>query len=286
MCFKLLEGSTVKTLSLLVILFALAPAANALSTYYPAEFKSKMYNVKNDELKLEIFKVLDMKHVGGKKEDILVSHCGQGQGRCYSQRVLGYTAARKVLFGKLHLEQTERGSFYVKDVYCRVQYDERVGVGEDRIPNHNELNCEHTWPQSKFSSRFPNEMQKSDIHHLYPTNSRANSTRGNYEFGEVSNEDSSLCDASSVGGEVRNGGGHYFEPPEEHKGNVARSLFYFSVRYQIQISERQERTLKQWHKADPVDMEEMERNDTIHYIQGNRNPFIDMPELVDSIDNF
>ncbi len=274
-----------KTLSLLVTLF-FTLTASALSTYYPAEFKTKMNDLRNDDLKFEIFKVLDMKHVGGKNEDTLVSHCGQGQGRCYSQRVLGYTAARKILFGKLHLEQTEQGRYYVQDVYCRKQYTESIGVGPDRIPNHSELNCEHTWPQSKFSSRFPNEMQKSDIHHLYPTNSRANSVRGNYEFGEVFNEDSALCDASEVGGEERNGGGHYFEPPSEHKGNVARSLFYFSVRYQTQISERQEEVLRKWHEEDPVDMEEMERNDQIHYIQGNRNPFIDMPELVSKIANF
>tara|TARA_R110000868_G_scaffold246448_2_gene503094 strand:- start:1319 stop:2176 length:858 start_codon:yes stop_codon:yes gene_type:complete len=285
MCFKLLEGSTVKTLSLLVTLF-FTLTASALSTYYPAEFKTKMNDLRNDDLKHEIFKVLDMKHVGGKNEDILVNNCSQAKGRCYSQRVLGYTAARKILFGKLHLEQTERGNFYVKDVYCRVNYDDRIGVGPDRIPNHTELNCEHTWPQSKFSSRFPNEMQKSDIHHLYPTNSRANSVRGNYEFGEVFNEDSGLCDASEVGGEERNGGGHYFEPPSEHKGNVARALFYFSVRYRTDISERQEEVLRKWHAEDPVDSEEMERNDQIHYIQGNRNPFIDMPELVSKIDNF
>lgn len=275
-----------KTLSLLVILSTLCSSAYALSTYYPAEFKNKMNDIKNDELKYELFKVLDMKHIGSRsgKEDILVSNCSQGEGKCYSQRVLGYTAARKILFGKLHLEQDQGGNYYVKDVYCRETFTH--GVGPDRIPNHNEINCEHTWPQSKFSGRFPSEMQKSDLHHLYPTDSRANSTRGNYEFGEVRNEDAGLCGASEVGSDVNTGGGHYFEPPSEHKGNVARSLFYFSVRYQIQISERQEETLRQWHKADPVDAEEIERNEQIHYIQGNRNPFIDMPELVEHIDNF
>lgn len=273
-----------KKFSVLLFLLALSPFAHALSTYYPAQFKAQMRDLRNDDLKHELFKVLDMKHVGGKNEDVLVSNCSQGQGRCYSQRVLGYTAARKILFGKLHLEQTEQGRHYIRDVYCQENFTH--GVGPNLIPNHVEINCEHTWPQSKFTSRFPSEMQKSDLHHLYPTDSKANSIRGNNEFGEVENEDNALCVTSEIGSDVNTGSGHYFEPPAEHKGNVARSLFYFSVRYQLPISERQEETLRQWHKADPVDAEEMERNDQIHYIQGNRNPFIDMPELADKIENF
>ena len=273
-----------KTLSLFVILLSITNLAYALSSYYPAEFKEKMSEVRDEELKQEIFRVLDMKHVGGKKEDILVSSCNNAASRCYSQRVLGYTAARKVLFGKLHLNQTEQGSYYVKDVYCQEQF--RHGVGPDRIPNHTEINCEHTWPQSKFTGRFPNEMQKSDLHHLYPTDSRANSIRGNNEFGEVDNEVSDLCATSAAGGDVSNGSGFYFEPPASHKGNVARALFYFSVRYQIPISHRQEKTLREWHVIDPVDAEEEYRNDQIHYIQGNRNPFIDLPELADRISDF
>ncbi len=278
-----MDGHTVKTLSLFVFLVSLS-AAHAMSTYYPAEFQRKLNNISNEELKQEIFKVLDMKHVSSNGEDVLVSSCSNSQGRCTSQRVLGYTAARKILFGKLYLSENEEGRYYVRDVYCQETFTE--GVGPDRIPNHNRLNCEHTWPQSKFSSRFPNEMQKSDLHHLYPTDSKANSIRGNYEFGEVENESYDLCGTSQVGRDSNTGGGHYFEPPSEHKGNVARSLFYFSVRYKLPISERQEAALRKWHHEDPVDSEEMERNNQIHMIQGNRNPFIDAPELVGRIDNF
>lgn len=265
-------------------LVTLCSNAFALSTYYPAEFKQKITEIRDEELKQEIFKVLDMKHIGGRNEDTLVSNCSQGQGRCYSQRVLGYTAARKIMFGKLYLSQDEQGQYFVRDVYCQEHFKD--GVGPDRIPNHNRLNCEHTWPQSKFNSRFPNEMQKSDLHHLYPTDSKANSIRGNNEFGDVENEGYDLCGTSQVGRDSYTGGGHYFEPPAEHKGNVARSLFYFSVRYKLPISERQEATLRRWHAEDPVDAEELERNEQIHYIQGNRNPFIDLPELTGLISDF
>src|SRR5690606_3459501 len=134
---KAMDGPTVKTLSLLVF-FVYLPLAHALSTYYPAEFKQKLNEISNDDLKQEIFKVLDMKHVSGNGDDILVSSCSQGSGRCSSQRVLGYTAARKILFGKLYLSVDEQGQYFVRDVYC--QEDFKDGVGPDRIPNHNRLN--------------------------------------------------------------------------------------------------------------------------------------------------
>ena len=36
----------------------------------------------------------------------------------------------------------------------------------------------------------------------------------------------------------------------------------------------------QWHLDDPVDATEKERNDRIEERQGNRNPYIDHPDLV------
>ncbi len=63
--------------------------------------------------------------------------------------------------------------------------------------------------------------------------------------------------------------GTYFEPPVEHKGNVARSLFYFSVRYQIAIEANKEIFLKFWYMLDPVDEKERERHEKIADIQKN-----------------
>ena len=41
--------------------------------------------------------------------------------------------------------------------------------------------------------------------------------------------------------------------------------------------------LLEWNRLDPVDEWEMERNNETAKIQGNRNPFIDHPELADII---
>lgn len=269
-----------KLFTLLLLTISLSPLA--ASNYYPADFNSKLSkgSLSNDKLKDALFDILSMTHTRRKgKADLL--GCDTDEGSCYSQKSLGYKGARKVLFGKLHLEEDANG-YYLKDVYCRkVITSSQTNIGPNRIPNSNIVNCEHTWPQSKFSKSFQKGMQKSDLHHLFPTDSKANSIRGNFEFGNVDGwGELSNCEASQSEGHGN------FEPPTEHKGNVARALFYFSVRYKMKISAKQERTIKEWHIQDPVDAEEIERNDGIYSVQGNRNPFIDFPNLVDRITDF
>jgi deoxyribonuclease I len=275
-----------KTFSLL--LFSLLALQSAASTYYPTEYKALLSKkeIKDDALKLKLFKLLVMKHDRRRngRDDVLVNDCGDAKGSCYGQRSLGYRGARKVLFGKLHLQEDSSGHF-INDVYCRKKItNKQAQVGPNIIPSSNVINCEHTWPQSKFSSRFSKGLQKSDLHHLYPTDSRANSVRGNNEFANVNGDALRNCEGSYTGVDKRSG--LYFEPPTEHKGNVARALFYFSVRYKIEISSKQESYLRRWHIADPVDAEERDRNDMINKVQGNRNPFIDYPSLVSDIKNF
>jgi len=199
---------------------------------------------------------------------------------------LKYEEAKRELFGNLHLKEDSQG-FYLEDLYCKKIY--RKGMGPGALPNQDVLNCEHTWPQSKFTSRFPEKTQKADLHHLFPTDSRANSTRGNHDFAEVKTNENLKpgCESSQSGESINDKGDHnFFEPPADHKGNVARALFYFSVRYKIEIDLSQETFLRKWHAEDPVDAEEMARNDAIEKLQGNRNPFIDNPEYVNAVSNF
>jgi deoxyribonuclease-1 len=196
---------------------------------------------------------------------------------------VGYDTAKKYLFQQLYLEKDEKG-YFVIDLYCGTRFS---NVGPASLPDQNRLNTEHTWPQSKFSGHSNKGTQKSDLHHLFPTDSKANSTRGNYDFAEVTkNENLSNCSLSKSGPSVISGGKNFFEPPVAHKGNVARALFYFSVRYKIEIPDEEEDFLRRWNHLDPVDEQEMARNNAIEKIQGNRNPFIDQPELADSITNF
>ena len=278
--------------SLFFVLFALASSATAFAdnNYYPADFVQKISSavIRDADLKQEIHTLLTSNHLRDSKGGRDTLGCAvAGAQNCYAQRSLGYDGARKVLFGKLHIQQ-EGNQYYIKDVYCHKKFSGNSNVKPGAIPNNTQINCEHTWPQSKFSSAYPKDIQKADLHHLFPTDSKANSARGNFNFAEISHENGQLedCSASKSGASNSGGSDDLFEPPTEHKGNVARALFYFSIRYKIKIPGSEEEVLKRWHALDPVDDAEMERNNQIHYAQGNRNPFIDFPQLSNYINKF
>jgi len=215
---------------------------------------------------------------------------------------LGYTGAKHELYNNIDKIDGQN-----QCAYTGVWYDAGSGV-----------NCEHTWPQSQFGRTQP---MKSDLHHLFPTNSRVNSSRGHLRFGNVSEhiddyddyDDYGECNMSSedyyCSKRLLSGGDNgIFEPADQHKGNVARAIFYFATRYGNMSGEingvvapfidlDSKMALKGWNKLDPVDQNERNRNDriegwidaddgsrTFSKLQGNRNPYIDCPELLDRID--
>lgn len=216
----------------------------------------------DNELKDELFRAISSEHVS-----------------------FSYREARVILFNQIDLEFSGQ-EYFLEDVYCLKKLSRGVSRPDQELPDHNVLNTEHTWPQSKFSSHFSKNTQKTDLHHLFPTLSRINSQRGNLPFADVSDDNELFCDESRLGQPLEVGVGSYFEPPLEHKGNVARAMFYFSIRYRISIDPVQEYYLKKWHMEDQVDDEEKKRNDRIFSHQKNRNPFIDFPHLVNEIGDF
>ena len=205
---------------------------------------------------------------------------------CYRQRNLGYKKARKMLFGYIDLMEDNDG-FTIRSFYCQEDFHSRdfgsKSPGPHRIPNTRVLNTEHLWPQSRFSKRHSKSLQKSDLHHLQPTKNFVNSLRGNKIFGEVHRESRNPCHKVFEG---RQKGKAVFEPKQRQRGDIARSLFYFSTRYNLNIVEQEEIALRNWHEEDPVDEEERQRHELISEIQDNRNPFIDYPQLVERIEDF
>lgn len=187
----------------------------------------------------------------------------------YRHRSLSYKKSKVVIFSKLD---------NVDGVVCSV-YDDRC-MRTRKVPNHRIMNVEHTWPKSKGAKTVP---AVSDLHHLFPTDSEVNSKRSSHPFCEV--RDVKWTNGlSSLGTSGRKG--YCFEPPKEHRGNIARAMFYFAVRYNKRIDNREEKWLKKWHKDDPIDQAEIERNKKIIKIQKNTNPFIDYPEFVELISDF
>ena len=162
-----------------------------------------------------------------------------------------------------------------------------------------DFNTEHTWPQSFFDSDAP---MRADIHHLYPTRVDANGARNNFKFDEIPDQNTSKwyrensnqtsIPTSNIDEYSELLNNTSFEPREDHKGNVARAMFYFWAIYQDNSSIVNDGTdneaffnsmkdvLLTWHDADPVDETEVARSVGIENVQGNRNPFIHDTTLV------
>lgn len=171
-------------------------------------------------------------------------------------------------------------------------------------------NREHMMPQSTFYGNYP---MYSDLFYVIPADARINQLRSNYPYGKVGSiiyytfSNGSRIGNSAIPGSAYTG--RVYEPIDEFKGDVARALLYFAVRYEGKLSTfnfapgttaandtnpldgTEERAfdpayinlLKQWCALDPVSQREKDRNDIVYSIQKNRNPFIDHPEWVNMI---
>ena len=133
-------------------------------------------------------------------------------------------------------------------------------------------NREHIWTQSK----YPNSSK--DNHNIFACEGQINNYRGNLPFNEV--EHSSSNTKQVFGHDVDcYWTSSYFEPCDEAKGEVARSVMYGTVMYSYsmtQIIKSVELALK-WHINFPVTDRDIYRNNQAYTLQGNRNPFVDNP---------
>lgn len=184
---------------------------------------------------------------------------------------LSYRRAREVMYW---IADNQDG------VVLTIYAHEPIALEPDVWPDPGSINCEHLWPQSKGAKQGP---MKSDLFHLRPAVPGVNSTRGNHPFGETVNGASN--DRPWQAGPDEHGS-RVFEPPADVRGDISRSMFYFSVRYDMPIDSRQEQVLRRWHDGDPVDDRERRRALVVTEYQGNSNPFIEDPRTVERIDDF
>ncbi|MDR2821958.1 MAG: endonuclease, partial [Acholeplasmatales bacterium] len=169
-------------------------------------------------------------------------------------------------------------------------------------PNTNNYswNKEHVWAQSRGQngSFGTSNGIGTDMHHIRPSIVALNSARSNYSFDEGGVLTSSYPEYKNY----VNNSAKTFEPRDEDKGDIARILFYMDVRYEgndnydnLTLSENAPSsspyngqigrlsTLLRWNIEDPVSEQEISRNNRVYDLQGNRNPFIDHPELANKI---
>ncbi|MCK9996593.1 MAG: endonuclease [Candidatus Krumholzibacteria bacterium] len=212
-----------------------------------------------------------------------------------------YTSASTDTWNVLELaDEDPNNSTRIIDVYKNSTYP-KWGAG------NNDYNREHTWPKSYgFPDDNSSNLPYSDCHMLMLCNDSYNSSRSNNIFDDCASGCSSYPTDNyngQVGVNYRNV--DVWETWIGRRGDVARAQFYADVRYAgdagaepdliltdntsliVTVSDNASvaymgvlKTLIQWHKDDPVDDRERNRNDVVQTYQGNRNPFIDHPEFV------
>jgi len=160
----------------------------------------------------------------------------------------------------------------------------RAGYGdieEDEIADGRDV----FWTTKADSLRHGN----SDAHALRAADGPENSIRNNKHYGDpmLGGYDGSMASSDPM----RLG--------ESFRGDVARSVLYLEIRYNgLSIVDGYPtipdtdnppgelgdlETLLDWHRNDPPDDYEMNRNNVVYTWQFNRNPFIDQPDLVEYI---
>ena len=167
--------------------------------------------------------------------------------------------------------------------------------GPQEYNNNQGWTREHVWPKS-LGGFATSAGVGTDVHNLKPCNGGLNSLRSNHEYDELGTSGSPVNFNGSPTGSRYNGSAGLFEPRDDIKGDLARIILYMDLRYEGQGSEPDlvlrealnsggttfavMSTLLDWHFQDTVDAFELRRNHVIDSMQGNRNPFIDHPELV------
>ncbi len=158
-------------------------------------------------------------------------------------------------------------------------------------------NREHSFPKSWFGNASPMD---NDLMHVVPSDGYVNNRRSNYPYGEVGNaywistNGSKLGDSNFPGYSSR-----VFEPIDEYKGDFARIYFYMVTAYEDKLagwsspqlsgdtypafSSWSVDLLMKWSREDEVSEKEIIRNNAVYQIQGNRNPFVDFPNLAEYV---
>jgi endonuclease I len=172
-------------------------------------------------------------------------------------------------------------------------------------------NREHSVPKSWYSGNTATAGVATDYQYVIPADKYVNGKRGDMPYAEVATASQTFLNgtkigSSSVAGITGDASNKVFEPIDSFKGDVARSFLFFVTRYEDNMSTWPTNTtaaqafayntfpsvtipylklMIKWHKLDPVSERERTRNNGSYSFQGNRNPFIDRPELVDSVWN-
>ena len=253
-------------------------------------------------------------YTGDYSPDALVSYETDSTGSCLQAVDSELYNALQTLMTKTMTKSVSYSSLtgYWPDTDCTNNSNSYIMFYADSFKG--EISREHVWPKSRAS--FLKSGGGSDIHHLRPSDKEVNSKRSNYMFGNVRellpNEHTTydfdgktvlwynMSYTENLPEELSKEKLGMVEINDNIKGDTARILLYVYTRWEeknlfendpnatIGSGDDENNgmrvikdldTLLQWCEQDPVDTWEMGRNDACQAVQGNRNVFIDYPEL-------
>ncbi len=256
-----------KTSTLKTLLLTMAVSASGASAFaqIPDGYYDSLKGKKGEELKTALHNII-------KNADVL--DYGPGTGATW----WGFYT-------------TDNDNGYVIDRYSNNQ----VQFGQQGVCPSG-MNIEHSFPKSWWGGT---KLQAYyDLFNLMPSDSKANSSKSNYGMGEVKT-------ASFDNGCIKIGTGtlgfKVWQPSSEWEGDFARGYMYMATAYQNytwsanealnSLTQGDYPTLKEWAytlyikwaKEDPVSETEVKRNNAVYKIQGNRNPYVDFPNLMEYV---
>lgn len=209
--------------------------------------------------------------------------------------VLGYGSGAGKTWSGFAKTDVDRDGKYV-DMYS----PNRVPVNGNSAGSG--MNIEHSFAKSWWGGT--KNQAYCDIQQLRPSNSGANSSKGSWPMAVVDGKKSYDNGVIKVGKSGSRPGGEItaWEPSDEFKGDFARIYMYMVTCYEDysskwtgnSVNQLDNNTypvfepwtvdlLLQWCRQDPVSEWEIQRNDKVYDIQGNRNPYVDYPELAEYV---
>lgn len=228
-------------------------------------------------------------------------------------------ADRDFSLSPLTQEEVNKNGWNKDNIYLDILYRKDSIIFKSSLGSEGLLDREHILPKSYGFNIEGTGYQKldagCDLHNLRAADHKGNSTGHN---NRLYDDISTLNDINEVYDPDNNSVSYYndsyFEPPSEDKGEIARAVFYMALKYRyyeegndiltegpaIRITDSAIKidstvipsdtkdkpiefgklsTLLKWNEEDPVSENEMIRNNIVYNLQGNRNPFVDYPNL-------
>ena len=186
------------------------------------------------------------------------------------------------------------------DMEVRDRYSNTVRHFNADMSAVSNMNIEHIWANSWWGHVKNNAYQ--DLFNLYPSDATANGRKSNNPIGIVDGTVSFDNGVTKVGKSSSYRADSLitaWEPADRWKGDFARTYFYMATCYShmtslwttteglLTVDPSSPLLMRpwvynlmlEWAEADPLDEIEQQRCEAIYEIQGNRNPFVDYPEL-------